>query len=203
MTGVEDRFGRVRITRQAGPEGPAEPIAATSRSSSSWFIAYGGSTKIRSNFSRDLSSLMTNARTSEGTISAASPSRVRARLSRIAPTAARSRSTSVACSAPRESASIAIAPVPAYRSRTRAPGTPVPRLENTPSRALSETGRTPRGTGPSRTPLAVPAIDRREGPCAGTLDEVEVVGQTREPEIRQPRLPDVEQRPLPTQPQVL
>src|SRR6185436_3785099 len=60
-------------------------------------------------------------------------------------------------------------PVPAYRSRTRAPGTPVPRLENTPSRALSETGRTPRGTGPSRTPLAVPAITLTSGTASRSI----------------------------------
>src|SRR5207344_3204379 len=47
------------------------------------------------------------------------------------------------------------------------------------------------------------AIDRREGAGAGPLDEVEVVGQTRELEIRKARLLDVEQRPLTAQAQVL
>src|SRR4051812_28582326 len=84
---------------------------------------------------------------------------VRARLSRVARTLDLAWSTNRACSAPRDSASIPIAPVPANRSRTRSPTTE-PRLEKTPSRTRSETGRTPGGTGPSRTPFASPAMIR-------------------------------------------
>ena len=67
-------------------------------------------------------------------------------------------STNIAEAAPRESASIPIAPVPANRSSTEAPRTLDPRLENTPSRARSDTGLVPSGTGPSRVPLACPAM---------------------------------------------
>src|SRR5262245_19346838 len=181
---------------------------------------------------------MTKARTSDVTTSARSATFARARFSRMARTAARSRSTRMARSAPRDSASIAIAPVPAYRSSTRAPGTCWARLEKTPSRAASETGRTPFGTGASRTPLAEPAtiltgsrveepvdralearselpeqpgfpgqvrviLDRGERPRPRAFDEVEVLGQACEPQDWHPRLPDVEQRPLAPQLQVL
>src|SRR5262245_37841082 len=135
---------------------------------------------------------MTNDRTSEARTSARSPTFARARLSRIVRTAARSRSTRTACSAPRDSASMPIAPVPAYRSRTRAPGTCSARLENTPSRAASETGRTPFGTGASRTPFAEPAtilngsrveqpVDRALETGPELLEQAGVAGKVRVP----------------------
>src|SRR6266567_8538979 len=84
--------------------------------------------------------------------------RVRARLSWMVLMALAEESTKVASAAPRESASIPMAPVPANRSSTRTPSTDVPRLENTPSRARSDTGRVPAGTGASRVPFAEPAM---------------------------------------------
>ena len=56
--------------------------------------------------------------------------------------AARSRSTKSASSAPRDSASIPIAPLPAYRSRTRASGTRSPRMRE--QRLLDPIGDRPR-----------------------------------------------------------
>ncbi len=105
---------------------------------------------------------MRNAATGEGTILARSAKRVRFRFCRMVARAWELRSTKVTASAPRESASMPRAPVPAYRSSTAAPGTSDAMLENRPSLAMSETGRTPRGTGASRTPFAVPAITRME-----------------------------------------
>ena len=62
-----------------------------------------------------------------------------------------------ALSAPRDRASIPMAPLPANRSRTRTDSTVLPKLENNPSRARSDMGRVPAGTGASRVPLAAPA----------------------------------------------
>src|SRR5215203_2320657 len=103
---------------------------------------------------------------------------VRVRLSRIERTLDLAWSTKRACSAPRDSASIPIAPVPANRSRTRSPTTE-PRLENTPSRTRSDTGRTPCGTGPSRTPFASPAMTRTR-PLASASDVSGVAHATDE-----------------------
>ena len=67
-------------------------------------------------------------------------------------------------SAPRDNASTPSAPVPAYRSSTRAPSRRAPRLEKSPSRTRSDTGRTTAGTRPSRVPLRAAGDDphRRE-----------------------------------------
>ncbi len=118
------------------------------------------SSRTRSNGPAEVSSLMTNDSASRRTTVARSSRRVRTRFDRTAAAAAAERSTKTASSAPRDSASIPSAPVPANRSRTIEPGTSAAMLENRPSRAMSETGRTPRGTGANRTPLAVPAITR-------------------------------------------
>src|SRR6266498_5320041 len=96
-------------------------------------------------------------RTSCRRTEACSPSLVRWRFCSIALTAWGAESRNNALPAPRERASIPMAPVPANRSSTRAPSTRAPRLEKRPSRARSETGRVPAGTGASRVPLAVPA----------------------------------------------
>src|SRR5262245_43009946 len=64
------------------------------------------------------------------------------------------------------------------------------RLEKTPSRAASETGRTPRGTGASRTPLADPAtiltgsrveqpVDRPLEPRPELVEKSGIRGQVR------------------------
>src|SRR5205823_4096913 len=72
--------------------------------------------------------------------------------------AAGAESTNRARVAPRDRASIPMAPVPANRSRTSAAATRSPRLEKRPSRARSDMGRVPAGTGARRTPLAEPPM---------------------------------------------
>ena len=50
---------------------------------------------------------------------------------------------------------------------TLAPSTRAPRLAKSPSRAMSDTGRVPGGTGPSRVPFAAPAMTRTIGEPSG------------------------------------
>src|SRR5215467_4629233 len=64
-----------------------------------------------------------------------------ARFSLISRAAARSFSTKTTCAAPRLTASIPTAPVPANRSRKRAPSTRGPRILNRVSRSMSLVGR--------------------------------------------------------------
>src|SRR5712691_9249914 len=95
------------------------------------------------------------------------PSLALRKFSRIVLTAAGAESTNSACAAPRDRASMPTAPVPANRSRTRAHSTRAPREENSPSRARSDIGRVPAGTGARRTPRAEPAITRTRGLPSG------------------------------------
>src|SRR5262249_25071555 len=71
-------------------------------------------------------------------------------------------STSIARAAPRETASRPTAPLPAYRSRTFAPGIRFWRMLKSASRARSEVGRAPSGT-TRRRPFQRPAMIRTEG----------------------------------------
>ena len=162
MTGVEDRFGRVRTTRQVGPE----PGGADRRHQPVELVLVHRVGRVDEHEVE---------RPERIVISGDKRKRVRGddlrRLREPGPgevVADRAERGPVpldqrrVLGAPRQRLDRHRAG-PAYRSRTRVPRTPAPRLENTPSRALSETGRTPRGTGPSRTPLAVPAITLTSG----------------------------------------
>ena len=83
----------------------------------------------------------------------------RARSSRAAVT---SRSTNVACAAPRDSASSPSAPLPANRSRQRAPCARVPSQLNSVSRTRSGVGRSPSLAGKrSLRPRQLPPMMRR------------------------------------------
>ncbi len=136
---------------------PCSPSAASTASTRS--SAYGGSRKTtskgpsRRGSTRSTSPWITRARAA---------SLVRVRFSRITAQATGLRSTSTAASAPRLSASIASAPVPAYRSSTRCGCTPIEAsIEKIAPRTLSEVGRVASPLGAfSGKPRASPAMTR-------------------------------------------
>src|SRR4051794_3021185 len=134
--------------------------------------------------------------------------------------ASRLDSTKVACAAPRESASSPIAPDPANRSSTSASSTGPIRL-NAFSRTRSEVGRVSCPLGAAmRCPLCEPAMIRIDehsvglvlpravlvaelrGEVAGTLDQLAVGTELREPQFAPSRLPRAEQLALPAQVEV-
>ena len=84
------------------------------------------------------------------------------------------------CAAPRDSASIPTAPLPAYRSSTRASITRSPRMPKSVSFTRSVIGRVPRSRGAvSWMPRAVPAITRM-GPAGSSSRRVALLLQGRE-----------------------
>ena len=70
-------------------------------------------------------------------------------------------STNVTTTAPRLNASMPTAPVPAYKSKKRLPGTRGPKIENKASRTLSDVGRSDLPSGAlRRRPRWEPAMTR-------------------------------------------
>ena len=114
---------------------------------------------------------------------------VRARFRSIAAIAAEFSSTNNAEAAPRLSASIPNAPVPAKRSRTRAPIISSPRLEKIAALTRSIVGRTSVLGTSSRMPPAAPAITLMAMRLAVAKRRQSRLPQARSlPRVRAPRL---------------
>src|SRR4051812_41122362 len=109
----------------------------------------------------------------------------------MASIAARSRSTKVACAAPLDNASMPSAPLPAYRSRTRAPSMAPsdPSALNVASRTRSEVGRVSRPGGAARrSPPAVPATTLTQRTYRAPMTSKEGQGPIRIVRFDQPQV---------------
>jgi len=153
--------GRSTTTSAAGASQPGAVRRSSTASTSASGVSYGGSQHTRWNGASAGAVRSRNRTTSPSTTRPASANPVRSRLRPQTPASRRSRSTRTARPAPRESASIAIAPVPAKRSSTTAPDAAGPTDPNTASRTRSAVGLVVAPAGDSsRNPPARPATTR-------------------------------------------